>query len=293
MSPAAPAAPTVIAVLDESGPRLCDPAEPLVRADDLAVLRGEGVFETARAAGGRAFVLDEHLARMRVSAAAVELTLPAEADLLAVCTCALDAFGPSEASLRIVATKGPAATGAGVVFALASGVGTDYAAARAQGIAAVTLTLGVPASLRPSAPWLLGGIKSTSYATAMAGLRAATAAGGDDAIWVSSDGEVLEAPTSTVLVVRGGQACTPPAEQIGVLPGTTVAALGSAVARRRIAAAELADADEIGLASSIRGVVPVVSLDGRPVAGGAVGPVIAGLRDGFEAAFWASAPSLG
>jgi 4-amino-4-deoxychorismate lyase len=277
--------PAALAVLAGDGPRLVDPELPLIRADDLAVLRGEGVFETARAAGGRAFVLDAHLARMRRSAAVIGLSLPPEADLLALSAAALDGFGPAEASLRLVATKGPAGTGVGRVFALVTAVDSAYAGLRERGIAAVTLTLGVPATLRPEAPWLLGGVKSTSYATAMAGLRAAAAAGAEDAIWVSGDGEVLEAPTATVLVVRGGQAATPPAEEVGILPGTTVAALGDAVIRRRITVDELRHADEVALVSSVRGVAPVVRLDAGAVGTGSVGPIVTRLRDALERAF--------
>ena len=65
----------------------------------------------------------------------------------------------------------------------------------------MTLTLGTPAAMRPGAPWLLGGVKSTSYAGAMAALRAAQAAGAPDAIYLSGDGEVLEAPTAGVVAV--------------------------------------------------------------------------------------------
>jgi len=171
------------------------------------------------------------------------------------------------------------------VFALVTAVDSAYASMRERGIAAVTLTLGVPATLRPEAPWLLGGVKSTSYATAMAGLRAAAAAGAEDAIWVSGDSEVLEAPTATVVVVRDGQAATPPADQVGILPGTTVAALGDAVIRRRITVDELRCADEVALVSSVRGVAPVVRIDAAAVGTGSVGPIVTGLRDALERAF--------
>ncbi len=153
----------------------------------------------------------------------------------------------------------------------------------------VTLTLGVSAGVRATAPWLLGGVKATSYAVNMASIRAAEAEGAQDAIWLSSDGLVLEAPTATVAWVRDGVLVTPPPEQVGVLRGTTVdAALGlleSAHEVRAGTAQELAEADEVMLLSSIRGVAPVISLDGRTLP---VGPVTAGLRDAFERAL----PSL-
>ncbi|MDQ1674536.1 MAG: hypothetical protein QOC98_3098, partial [Frankiaceae bacterium] len=48
----------VLATLDDDGnPSVVDRAVPLIRADDLAVLRGEGVFETTRAFAGQSFLL--------------------------------------------------------------------------------------------------------------------------------------------------------------------------------------------------------------------------------------------
>ena len=125
----------------------------------------------------------------------------------------------------------------------------------------------------------------------MASLRAATALGGQDALWVSSDGEVLEAPTATVAWVGDRTLWTVPALEIGVLPGTTMAAaarvavaLGIKTGERRIALSELLGADEIGLLSSVRGVAPVLSLDGVAIAGGSPGPVLAALSAAFETA---------
>ncbi len=143
--------------------------------------------------------------------------------------------------------------------------------ARTEGVSVVTLTLGVPASLRSEARWLLGGVKSTSYAVNMASIRAAEAQGAQDAVWVSSDGQVLEAPTATVAWVTGGVLVTPPADEVGTLPGTTAhVALGMSpvpVEVRRGTVEELRAADEVMLLSSVRGVAPVVRLDGRDAGG--------------------------
>jgi 4-amino-4-deoxychorismate lyase len=158
-------------------------------------------------------------------------------------------------------------------------------AARQSGVSAVTLTLGVPAALRAQAPWLLGGVKSTSYAVNMATIRAAEERGAQDAIWVSTDGEVLEAPTSTVAWVTGGELVTPPAPEVAILPGTTLAValalLTTPYAVRRGTLAELQAADEVMLLSSVRGVTPVTSLDGRALP---IGPVTVALRQAFERA---------
>ena len=284
-------------------PRLLDPATPVLRADDLGVARGESVFETLRIAGGRPAFVGLHLDRLARSAARVSIDLPSgwEALVEAVVAAYSVADGGTDGRtdgrtdggtdgagadgvLRLTCSKGPPG-GAPVGFGLATPVPPETVRARQDGVSAVTLTLGVPAAVRAQAPWLLGGVKSTSYAVNMASLRAAQEAGAEDAIWVSSDRLVLEAPTATVAWVQDGRLVTPPAEQVGTLPGTTAhVALALApvpVDVRTGTVDELRAADEVLLLSSVRGVTPVVRLDDRELP---VGPVTAHLRDAFERA---------
>ena len=273
--------PNVLVLLGDP-PQVVDPATPVLRADDLGVARGESVFETLRISHGRPAFLDLHLARLARSAARLAIDLPGGWDVLA--TFAAKEHGGADGVLRLTCSKGSPG-GSPVGFALASAVPAETLRARAHGVSVVTLTLGVTADQRASAPWLLGGVKSTSYAVNMATLRAAEEQGAQDAVWVSSDGQVLEAPTATVAWVSGGGLVTPPAEEVGTLPGTTAhVALGLAsvpVEVRRGTVEELRAADEVMLLSSVRGVAPVVRLDGRELP---VGPVTAALREAFEQA---------
>lgn len=279
---------TVLALLAAQGPLLVDPAAAVLRADDLGVLRGEAVFETVRIAGGRPFALDAHLTRLARSAQRLAISLPAGWPELAA--AAVAAYGRPDGVLRLVCTKGPPEAGP-VGFALLTPVPAETVQGREHGVRAITLTLGVPADLRARSPWLLGGVKSTSYAVNMASLRHAHEEGADDVVWLSSDGEVLEAPTSSVGWVAGGRLVTPPADDVAILPGTTVDVvlglgrrLGVGCDVRRGTVAELAAADEVLLMSSVRGVAPVTELDGRALG---VGPVTARLRAAFEAALLA------
>ena len=272
----------VLALLTPDGPRLVDPSAPVLRADDLGVVRGEAVFETLRVAGGRARFVDAHLRRLARSAERLAINLPGGWEELA--EAAVAAYDAADGVLRLTCSKG--APGEGPVgFALVSPIPAETVQARERGVRAVTLTLGVPAGLRAEAPWLLGGVKATSYAVNMATLRHAQAEGAEDAIWVSTDGEVLEAPTATVAWVFQGVLVTPPAGEVAILPGTTadvvLGLLETPYEIRRGTVEELAAADEVLLLSSVRGVAPVVELDGRRLG---VGPVTARLRDAFEAA---------
>ena len=264
---------TQVLLLD--GLRRVDASTPVLRADDLGVLRGESVFETLRIAAGRPVFLDAHLHRLAASAERLDIPLPPGWEELAQAACE----GQVDGALRLVCTKGPPPLG----FAVVTDVPAETLHAREHGVRVITLTLGVTAQQRTEAPWLLGGVKSTSYAVNMATLRQAHDEGADDAIWLSSDGEVLEAPTASVAIVRHGILVTPPTS-VGILAGTTVQgvldlARGPALVRR-ISAAELREADEVMLLSSVRGIAPVTALDGRELG---IGPVTKDLSQAFEA----------
>jgi 4-amino-4-deoxychorismate lyase len=274
----------VLALLDPAGgePVLADPTVPVLRADDFGVVRGESVFETLRIAGGRVHFVEAHLARLARSAQRLAIELPPGwARLVEV---AVGAYRRPDGVLRLTCSKGPPG-GVPVGFALVSEVPADTIRGREEGVRAITLTLGVTAGVRATSPWLLGGVKATSYAVNMASLRHAQAEGADDVVWVSTDGEVLEAPTSTVAWVKDGILVTPPAGDVAILPGTTAdVVLGLHEGRfevRRGTVDELAVADEVLMMSSVRGVAPVVELDGRHLG---IGPVTAQLRSAFEAA---------
>lgn len=268
----------ILAVLGAHGPVLADPGAPLLCADDPGVLRGESVFETVRIAAGRPVFLDRHLARLAHSSDRLVLAMPSGWEELV--ELSVRTWGKRDGVLRLVSSRG------GVAYALVTPISVETVREWEQGVTAVTLTLGVPAGLRANAPWLLGGVKSTSYAVNMAAQRRAQAAGADDAVLISSDGEVLEAPTSTAAWISAGCLVTPPPDEVGTLPGTTMevvlelcAELGVSADVRRGTVAELHAADEVLLTGSVRGVAPVTVLDGRTLG---TGPVTARLRRAFE-----------
>jgi 4-amino-4-deoxychorismate lyase len=242
---------------------------PLLTADDLGVLRGDGIFETMHVRGGRPWLLDEHLARMARSAARMELALPPAHELIELAGQACAEWPADvEGALRLVCTRGPESGGPVTVFATLSAVGPASIEARRAGIAVVTATLGFAADARTPAPWLLGGVKSLSYAVNMASQRWAAERGADDVLWVSADGYALEAPTSSLVWLAGGALCTVPAGPTGILPGTTARwlldhadRLGWSTAERMVTPAELTTVDGVWLVSSVRGVAAIRVLD--------------------------------
>ena len=238
------------------------PDEPVLLADDEALLRGRAAFETLRVYGGKPFRMAEHLARMRGSAERLGVAFPAGFEDLAA--EALGAAGEPDAVLRLYLTPGREGEGAPVSLALVSALPDDLEERRAHGISLVSLL-----GLRAEAPWLLGGVKSTSYAVNMAAEAEARARGADDAIFVRDDDVVLEGPVTNVWWRRGETLFTP-SLGLGILAGVTRGALvdaaqpvGYEVVEGTYRLAELLAADEVFTSSSVREVMPAVSVDGR------------------------------
>ena len=269
---AAQPAGTVLAVL---GVGIVAPAPPVVRAAAPGLLRGAGCLEGVRvrvAAPGRsrAVELDRHLARFARSARSLGIEFDADAwrDLIELACGAWP--GSGEAGLRAVLTRGAPGVGpAG--FVTISPAPPDYARQRAEGIAAITVARGYASDAFRSAPWLLGGVKALSYAVNMAAHREAASRHATEAIFVSADGFVLEAPTGSVVWATGDRLTTPPTGATGILAGTTqellferATAQGWSTSTQLVTGQALGDAEAIWILSSVRGPVEVVALDGRP-----------------------------
>ncbi len=245
------------------GRGLVPPDEPVLLADDEALLRGRAAFETIRVYGGRPFRIADHVARMRGSAE--RLGIPWRDGFEQLAAEALSGAGASDAVLRLYLTPGREGSGEPVPLALVSSLPVDLEERRARGISLISL-LGV----RAEAPWLLGGVKSTSYAVNMAAESEARAQGADDAVFVRDDGVVLEGPVTNVWW-RAGSTLFTPSLELGILAGVTRAAVLEAAPPAGLEVREgefplplLLDAEEVFTTSSVREVMPVVAVDGRP-----------------------------
>jgi 4-amino-4-deoxychorismate lyase len=251
---------------------------------DLALVRGEAVFEAMRVYAGRPFRLRAHLDRLAASARAVELPLPGGLEELAARAVAAAGAGDTDVVLRLICTKGPEGSGEPAAFAICSDVPASFEEERRRGLRVVLLTTATDPLVRAASPWLLPGAKTISYVVNMAAKWAARADGADDAVLVGLGGELLEAPTAS-LWWRSGHTLHTPSLDLGILAGITRAVLcdlapglGLKVAEGVYTAGDLAAADEAFLSSSTRELMPVVSVDGAPVADGRPGPAAADLQ---------------
>ncbi|HET6623677.1 MAG TPA: aminotransferase class IV [Gaiellaceae bacterium] len=246
-----------------TGRGLIDPQEPAVRADDEALLRGRAAFETLKIYGGRPFRVDAHLDRLAASAEVMALPAVERRRLEVLTGLVLPKAEQGDAVLRLVWTAGPQG-GPPSGLALLSELPGWIEDVRLRGARAVSL-LGV----RATAPWLLPGVKSTSYAVNMAADAEAKRRGADEAIFVDGEGVVLEGSVTNIWW-RVGKTLRTPALDLGILAGVTRQTLlelagpcGYAVEEGGFPLADVLDADEVFTSSSVREILPVVELDGR------------------------------
>lgn len=259
-----------------SGRQLHAPGDLVVSAIDHGITVGDGVFETCGVEQGRAFALTRHLDRLVRSARGLGLADP-DTDLVREGVRAVLAARPAAGRVRITVTGGlgPLGSdrepGAQTVLVMA-GPGGPVESARAVRV-----------------PWVrnersaVAGLKTTSYAENVVAVAAAHAAGADEAYLANTRGELCEGTGSNIFVERGGELLTPPLSS-GCLAGITRALVLEWAAEEGLPVRESRD-DELPftvldeaidgrapllLASSVRTVAPIVSLDGHAVA---VGPL--------------------
>ncbi|MET9199188.1 aminodeoxychorismate lyase [Gordonia sp. NPDC003585] len=248
---------------------------PFLAADDLAAVRGDGVFETLLVRAGRARGVRLHLDRLVTSSAAIGLPEPDLDAWRAAIDTAVGLWNDghpnshdAEGLLRLVYSRGRESDpGTPTAYLTVAPVPERVKQARDQGVSVLTLERGFSVDLGARAPWQLLGAKTLSYATNMAALRHAADQGFDDVIFTSSEGLILEGPRSTVVAVRGDELITPPTE-IGILPGTTARAVfelaeqeGWRTSTRVLRAADLIAADSVWMVSSVTLAARVTALN--------------------------------
>ncbi|MEA2190196.1 MAG: branched-chain amino acid aminotransferase [Solirubrobacteraceae bacterium] len=225
---------------------IMDAADAHVSVLDDGLLRGDGVFEVIRIYEGRPFALERHLERMVRSAAS--LRLPFDADVVRDEAHALLAHaGAVDAALRLVVTRG----------------GRRIAILHPPKTFPPTISL---ATIAYAPTRVLDGVKSLSYGANMLATRLAVEAGAEEALLVTPHGRVLEGPTTSFFYVLGGELFTPPlSDRILDSISRRVLLEVTDAAERVTTLDDLESISEAFLASSLREVHPVRSIDGRAV----------------------------
>ena len=244
---------------------------------DRGARDGGGLFETLRVYAGRPFAWELHMERLVLSAAVLGFPVPPSPRRLREgVDQVLEACGLADAVVRITVTRGipggrPVRTGAWIEAEPVAGRLWRGARTRhpedggpAGGRAVFSRT--------PFTPGVLGRHKTTSRLAWDLAREEARAAGADEALLVSPDGELLEGAASNLFLVRsGGDVFTPPLSA-DVLPGVTRAvviglcdSLGIFVHEAPVPLEMLRWASEVFLTNSVQEVLPVCDVAGRLV----------------------------
>ncbi len=245
-----------------------DPTAPALSVGELSTQRGDGIFESIGVVDGHAQEVGPHLDRLAHSARLCDLPEPHLGQWRAAIERVAAEADRGENVIKLILSRGVEHGPAPTAWATLAPA-PDNSRARGEGVRIALLDRGYALDVPARAPWLLLGAKTLSYAVNMAAIREAKRRGADDAVFVSTDGFVLEAPTASV-VLRFGDRFVTPAPNAGILHGTTqlslfahLEGLGFETAYETVAAGDLAQSDSAWLLSSVRLAAPVSAVDGQ------------------------------
>ena len=257
--------------------RPLEPGEATVSVFDRGFLYGDSVYETLRTAGGHAIEMTRHLDRLRRSAAGIGLEIPfTDAALRAAIAETHAATGNADSYVRVMVTRGagplqldPRVSASPLLVVLVQELKLPTPALYETG-----LSVRIVDVHKISARSLDPSLKTGNYLNSIQALRQAAASAAEDAIMCNAAGHVAEGATSNVFMVKEGRVITP-SLATGLLEGITRALvirlagdLGVACSEGVVWPHELRAADELFLTSSVRGLMPVTTLDGEPLGQG-------------------------
>lgn len=261
-------------------------AEAQVSVFDHCLLYGDGIFEGIRSYSGRIFKLEEHVRRFFDSAKGIRLTLPYTPDELSEALVeSLEVNGlnspEKNAYMRLLATRGvgvlgisPIRTWKPRVFIISATIAMYPQELYDNGMPIITSSV-----TRNSDNAMPPRIKSCNYLNNILAKIEAHDAGVMEAVMMNARGNVAECTGDNIFTVRSGQLQTPPTSA-GILEGITRATVidlareqGIEVVEKDLVRMDLYSADECFLCGTGAEIIAAVSIDGRDIGNGKVGPV--------------------
>jgi D-alanine transaminase len=259
-----------------------------VHVEDRGYQFADGVYEVCEVARGYIMDMTRHLDRLNRSLTELQIAWPMNRKALEVAIReVVRRNGVVNGLVYLQVTRGvaprdhvfPSAPRSAIVVT-AKRSDPDAAAKRAEnGLKVITV---------PENRWDRVDIKTVGLLPNVLAKQQAKIAGAQEAWFVDPDGTVKEgASTNAWIVTRDGALVTRPAEH-GILRGvtrTTVFDLarkqGLTIEERGFTVAEAKAAREAFITAATTVVMPVVAIDGQPVANGHPGSVALSLRQSF------------
>lgn len=223
---------------------------------DTSFQRGYAAFELFRTYQRKPFKLDEHLNRLEKTCRLLHIPLLMEKEVLKNHIASLQ-FS-EETCIRIYVTVGSERS-IGHVYVLTEPVEMIPQGYYEEGIHAITSR---------EKRFLPEG-KSTNYSAAQHALRSTSDPRVKEVIFLDESGAVLEGGTSNIFGVKNGILYTAPE---GVLSGVTRNCIATLFADQlKWQSFHIHELDECFLTGSLREVMPITVINGKPVGNGCVG----------------------
>ncbi len=258
--------------------RFCALDEASISIEDRGFQFADGVYEVLAAHHGRPFRLPQHIDRLRESVAGLQLPFDPDAyGLERVILAGIDRAGFEHMLIYIQITRGVMPRSHICREGLEPTVVATFKPLPVT--PPERFESGISVMTTEEIRWAKCYIKSVALLPNVMIKNQAVREGYHDALFVTADGEVREATSSNVFVVRGGQVYTPPVDE-HILHGVTrgyilecAARVGVPIHETRVTRAELTAADEVFFSATTYNIMGVTRIDGRPVADGRVGPI--------------------
>ena len=261
--------------------------QPVISVFDHGFLYGDGVFEGIRAYNGRVFKLKEHVDRLFDSAKAIDLDIGMSKEEVAEAILeTLRQNNLKDAYIRPIVSRGNGDLGLDPrkcekpnVFIVAKVMAALYGGAELKGVT-VAVRRNAPDALSPN-------IKSLNYLNNVLAKIETNAKGGQEAIFLDSNGYVAEGSADNIFVVKNGVVFTPPTinNLRGITRATAIELLEKNKIPVRVENISLFDvytSDEIFVTGTAAEAVAVVWVDGRTIGTGKTGPVTQLMLKEFE-----------
>lgn len=257
-----------------------------ISVDDRGFVFADGIYEVARIYGGRIFLLQPHLDRLRFGLGELQIRADIVDQVADIGERLIAQNGTDEATLYIQVTRGVAPRAHAfpnpevppTVFIAAKPFKAPPESYRTDGVAAVTVT---------DTRWARCDIKSVNLLPNVLANQQAKAAGAFEALFVR-DGQVIEGSHSNLFGVLDGELLTY-ASSGHILTGITrllvidkARELGIPLRERGIPRERLFDTTELFLSGTTTEVMPVVRVDGQPIGDGKPGPITRRLQGLFR-----------
>ena len=256
--------------------------EAFIPIFDHGFLFGDSIYEVVCTNQGKPCFLDEHLKRLYASASGISLKIPhSPTEIKKQIQITLDSAENQESYIRIIVTRGigevdidPSSCFNPNIIIFVKEIPQIPSESYEKGISVALVSI-----KRNSRDSLNPAVKTGNYLNNVLARIEAKKMGAEDAVMVNSMGQLTEGTTSNLFFVKKGQLLTP-IKECGILSGITREKIIQLANKNSITleegkwpSEELFKAEEIFLSGTVKKIIPVTVLDGRPVGKGIPGAI--------------------